>query len=178
MNRKSVEFQIAAARWPADTAEAHRLLTHYGQHLAASPSGSAGICVVGYAEELGRLEARYGAAGADLLLARVNGEAAGCVAIAGRVLNDGTPAAEMKRLWVEPGFRGLSLGRGLVPGALEWARTHGYVAVVLDTVNEAMPEAGSLYRSLGFQPIERFNDNPVPGIQFYMLKLSPGSGAA
>jgi ribosomal protein S18 acetylase RimI-like enzyme len=117
------------------------------------------------------LPGKYLAKEADLLLARVQGESAGCVAIAERMLVDGTRAGEMKRLWVEPRFRGLGLGRGLVDAAIEWARSHGYGAVVLDTVNEAMPEAGKLYRSLGFEETGRFNDNPVPGVRFYKLML-------
>ena len=80
-------------------------------------------------------------------------------------------AAEMKRLWVEPRFRGHGLGRKLVNGAIDWARAHGCSAVVLDTVNEAMPEAAELYRSLGFEEITRFNENPVPGVRFYKLML-------
>jgi hypothetical protein len=43
--------------------------------------------------------------------------------------------------------------------------------VVLDTVNEAMPEAAELYRSMGFEEFVRFNDNPVPGVRFYKLML-------
>jgi GNAT superfamily N-acetyltransferase len=87
------------------------------------------------------------------------------------VLADGTDAAEMKRLWVDPRFRGHGLGRGLVNGAIDWARAHECSAVVLDTVNEAMPEAAELYRSLGFEEITRFNENPVPGVRFYKLML-------
>jgi len=87
------------------------------------------------------------------------------------VLADGTRAGEMKRLWVEPCFRRLGLGRRLVVGAIEWARSQGYGAVVLDTVNEAMPEAGELYRSLGFEETGRFNNNPVSGVRFYKLML-------
>ena len=64
--------------------------------------------------------------------------------------NDGTRAAELKRLWVEPPFRGFGLGRGLVMAAVDWARTRGFRALVLDTVNEAMPEASALYQSHGF----------------------------
>jgi putative acetyltransferase len=165
------KYEIAAADWPKDTEEARALLTNYGRYLAASPSGSAGVCIVGYETELRDLPGKYLAKEADLLLARVQGESAGCVAIAERMLADGTRAGEMKRLWVEPRFRGLGLGRGLVDAAIEWARLHGYGAVVLDTVNEAMPEAGKLYRSLGFEETGRFNDNPVPGVQFYKLML-------
>jgi GNAT superfamily N-acetyltransferase len=87
------------------------------------------------------------------------------------VLTDGTDAAEMKRLWVEPRFRGHGIGRGLVGSAIDWARAHECSAVVLDTVNEAMPEAAELYRSFGFEEITRFNENPVPGVRFYQLML-------
>ena len=45
------------------------------------------------------------------------------------------------------------------------------VVVVFDTVNKAMPEAAELYRSLGFEEITRFNENPVPGVRFNKLML-------
>jgi putative acetyltransferase len=167
MTAKPDKYQIAVARWPEDAELARALLTNYGQSLAA-----AGVCVVGYEAELSGMPGKYAGRTADLLLARVGGEAAGCVAITERVLADGTHSGEMKRLWVEPRFRGFRLGRGLVVAAIEWTRSQGCEAVVLDTVNEAMPEAAALYRSLGFNETERFNDNPVPGLTFYVLKLS------
>lgn len=168
---KAAEYEIAPARWPEDTEQARALLKSYGTYLAASPSGAAGVCIPGYEAELRGLPGKYMEKEADLLLARVNGEGAGCVAITRRVLTDGTNAAEMKRLWVEPRFRGHGLGRRLVGRAIDWAQAHGCSAVVLDTVNEAMPEAAELYRSLGFEEITRFNENPVPGVRFYKLML-------
>lgn len=161
------KYQIAVVRWPEETEVARTLLTNYGHWLAA-----AGVRVVGYEAELNGLPGKYAGGTADLLLALVGGEGAGCVAITERLLGDGTRAGEMKRLWVEPRFRGLRLGRGLVVAAIERARSRGCGAVVLDTVNEVMPEAAALYRSLGFDVTERFNDNPVPGLTFYVLKLS------
>jgi ribosomal protein S18 acetylase RimI-like enzyme len=163
--------EIAAACWPEDTELARALLTNYGQYLAASPGGAAGICLTGYDAELRGLPGKYLQKEADLLVARVHGEGAGCVAIAQRVLTDGTRSAEMKRLWIEPRFRGRGLGRAMVVRAIEWAREHACGAVVLDTVDEAMPEAAALYRSLGFEETLRFNDNPVPGLRFYKLML-------
>jgi len=171
MTVKTAEFEIAPARWPKDTEQARALLTNYGEYLASSPSGAAGVCIPGYEAEVRGLPGKYVEKEADLLLARVKGEGAGCVAITRRVLTDGTDAAEMKRLWVEPRFRGHGMGRGLVGSAIDWARAHGCGAVVLDTVNEAMPEAAELYRSLGFEEITRFNENPVPGVRFYKLML-------
>jgi putative acetyltransferase len=175
MTVKTTEYQIAPARWPEDTEQARALLTNYGAYLASSPSGAAGVCIPGYEAELRGLPGKYLEKEADLLLARVKvegaGEGAGCVAITRRVLADGIEAAEVKRLWVEPRFRGHGLGRRLMLSAIDWARAHAFSAVVLDTVNEAMPEAAELYRSLGFKEIARFNENPVPGVRFYQLML-------
>jgi putative acetyltransferase len=171
MTVKTAEYEIAPARWPEDTEQARALLTNYGEYLASSPSGAAGVCIPGYEAELRGLPGKYVGKEADLLLARVKGEGAGCVAITRRVLADGMDAAEMKRLWVEPRFRGHGMGRGLVGSAINWARAHECGAVVLDTVNEAMPEAAELYRSFGFEEITRFNENPVPGVRFYQLML-------
>jgi putative acetyltransferase len=171
----TAEYEIAPACWPEDTEQARALLTNYGKYLASSSSRAAGVCIPGYEAELQGLPGKYVEQEADLLLARVKGEGkgegAGCVAITQRVLADGMDAAEIKRLWVEPRFRGHGLGRGLVGSAIDWARAHGCSAVVLDTVNEAMPEAAELYRSLGFEEISRFNENPVPGVRFYRLML-------
>jgi putative acetyltransferase len=171
MTVKTAEYEIAPARWPEDIEQARSLLRNYGAYLASSPSGSASVCIPGFEAELRALPGKYVGKDADLLLARVNGEGAGCVAIRRRVLKDGMDATEMKRLWVEPRFRGHGLGRKLVGSAIDWARAHECSAVVLDTVNEAMPEAAQLYRSLGFEEIVRFNENPVPGIRFYQLML-------
>jgi putative acetyltransferase len=171
MTVNAAKYEIAPARWPEDLDQARALLKNYGNYLASSPSGAAVVCIPGYEAELRGLPGKYAGKEADLLLARINGEGAGCVAITRRVLKDGMEAAEMKRLWVEPRFRGHGLGRGLVGSAIDWARAHECSAVVLDTVNEAMPEAAQLYSSLGFEEITRFNENPVPGIRFYRLML-------
>jgi putative acetyltransferase len=172
---KTAEYEIAPARWPEDIEQARALLKNYGEYLASSPLRAAGVCIPGYEAELRGLPGKYAGKEADLLLARFmgegKGEGAGCVAITRRVLKDGIGAAEMKRLWVEPRFRGHGLGRRLVGSAIDWARTYECSAVVLDTVNEAMPEAAQLYGSLGFEEITRFNENPIPGVRFYRLML-------
>ncbi len=147
-------YRIVPARWPQDTETARTLLGNYRQFLADSPLGAAGICLAGYDAEMKDLPGRFASDEADLLLGWVENEVGGCAAIGAKLLPDGTHAAEMKRLWVEPRFRGLGLGRGLIGSAVEWARAHGCTAVVLDTVEEAMPEARALYLSIGFEEIE------------------------
>ena len=83
----------------------------------------------------------------------------------------GERACEMKRLWVDPAFRGHQLGKRLIEEGIAWARGAGYRAMYLDTAPAAMPEANALYVRLGFEQVSRYNDNPVPDIVFYRLQL-------
>jgi ribosomal protein S18 acetylase RimI-like enzyme len=86
----------------------------------------------------------------------------GCAAL--RELAPGT--AEMKRLYIRPGGRGQGLGRKLVEASLEYAKSHGYSTLRLDTL-ETMPAAIALYRSMGFSAIERYNNTPGERTLFF-----------
>jgi DNA-binding MarR family transcriptional regulator/GNAT superfamily N-acetyltransferase len=67
--------------------------------------------------------------------------------------------AEVKRMWVDPTWRGAGLG-GRLLGALEdLARDLGHDRVLLDT-NLTLGEAVAMYRRQGYVEIERYNDNP------------------
>jgi len=101
-----------------------------------------------------------------LLVARGDGEAVGCVAL--KPLPDGT--CEMKRLYVRPNARGSGAGRALVEASIARARELGYAVMRLDTL-PTMDAARGLYLSLGFRPIERYNDNPIDGVLFFELRL-------
>ncbi|HEX4578043.1 MAG TPA: GNAT family N-acetyltransferase [Edaphobacter sp.] len=160
-----VEIVVREAVSADDIATVRMLLQGYGEYLAANPTGAANICIEGYAQELARLPEPYFA----LLLAKVDGVAAGCVALR-RVTRDET-GCEMKRLWVDGAFRGLGLGRRLVEEAIGWAKGLGFKAMYLDTVPAAMPEANRLYAAMGFEPTERYNRNPLDGVEFFRLRL-------
>ncbi len=164
------EIVVREAVGAGDVAAVRRLLQGYGEYLAANPTGAANICIEGYAQELDRLSDKY----AVLLLATVDGTAAGCVALR-RIPTDGF-ACEMKRLWVDGAFRGLGLGRWLVEKAIEWAKQMGFETMYLDTVPAAMPEANRLYAAMGFERVERYNENPLPGVEFFRLSLAGGLG--
>ena len=148
-----------------DIAAVRRLMQAYGEHLASNPAGAANICLEGYTQELEELPGRY----AVLLLAWVNGEAAGCVAM--RALPGDERACEMKRLWVDGAFRGQGLGRRLVEEAIGWAKRMGFEAMYLDTVPAAMPEANRLYEAMGFRRVERYNKNPGSDLAFFRFGL-------
>lgn len=152
-----------------ELAAVRELMRGYGEYLAANPHGAANICLERYAQELEGLPGPY----LVLLLAEVDGEPAGCVAL--KLVDSSAvaeaKACEMKRLWVEADFRGYRLGRRLVEEAIAWARRQGFEAMYLDTVPAAMPEANRIYESLGFERVERYNKNPVPGLAFFRISL-------
>jgi GNAT superfamily N-acetyltransferase len=81
----------------------------------------------------------------------------------------------MKRLWVDGAFRGFGLGRPLVEGAILWATGLGFKAMYLDMVPAAMPEANRLYAAMGFEPTERYNENPISDVAFFRLSLDGGN---
>ncbi len=116
----------------------------------------------GLEQELAALPRGYEA----LLVARVDGKLAGCVAL--KQLPDG--ACELKRLYVRPAARGTGTGRALAEAIVERARALGYGVVRLDTL-PSMAAAQKLYASLGFVPTGRYNDNPIPGVLFFELRL-------
>lgn len=112
--------------------------------------------------ELAALPGGYDA----VLLARDGDEVVGCVAL--RPLGDGV--CEMKRLYVRPAARGSGAGRALVEASVAQARELGFRRMRLDTL-PTMDAARTLYLSLGFREIERYNENPIEGVLFFELRL-------
>ena len=89
------------------------------------------------------------------VLATLGDDVVGCGAL---LWIDGD-TAEIKRMWVDSRLRGLGLGKRLLGHLEAEARSSGRSRVVLDT-NESLAEAISMYRALGYEAIERYNDNP------------------
>ena len=154
-------FDLCFATTQADVEQARILFREYAEQVDAP------CCFATFNEEVASLPGEYALPAGRLLLARRNGEAAGCVAM--RRLD--SSSGEMKRLYVRPPFRRDRLGRTLAKLVITAAREQRYRRLVLDTLPK-MHEAIALYRSLGFAERGPYSDEPTPGAIFFELTLS------
>jgi GNAT superfamily N-acetyltransferase len=105
--------------------------------------------------ELAGLPGAYAPPSGRLLLATVDAEPAGCVAL--RDLGD--HRCEMKRMFVPTRFRGLGVGRALAERVVAAGREAGYREMWLDTSIRQV-EALGLYADLGFEEAEPYHELP------------------
>jgi GNAT superfamily N-acetyltransferase len=124
----------------------------------------------GFERELAELPGAYAPPAGRLLLARVDGNPAGCVGL--RRIGEGV--CEMKRLFVRSAHLGTGLGRRLATAIVDEACRAGYVTMRLDTM-PSMNAAMTLYASLGFRDTAPYTYNPLEGARFMELALTPRS---
>jgi ribosomal protein S18 acetylase RimI-like enzyme len=137
-----------------------------------------------YAQECHRTDSDWGtrlARGAtsrrDLpLLAEVNGEPGGLAWV--RIEEDALSVAHLYQMWVAPDRRGQGVGRALLDAAVEWARTAGTHALMLDVTVSNGP-ALHLYERAGFVAIGDPKPlRPGSSLQSRSMQLSFTSGSA
>jgi DNA-binding MarR family transcriptional regulator/GNAT superfamily N-acetyltransferase len=124
--------------------------TRYAEELDARFAGGfdAGISISASPEELAP-PAGY------CVVARLRGLPIGC----GALKLHGAAPAELKRMWVDPGSRGLGVGRRLLECLEALSRENAVTVLRLET-NRALGEAIGLYRRAGFAEVAPFNDEP------------------
>lgn len=159
------EITIIEAARSEEIAEIRRLFRAYADWLNVD------LCFQGFEQELASLPGSYAPPKGRLLLAKARDVSAGCVGL--RPLEEGI--CEMKRLWVEPSFSGLGLGRGLAEMIVAAGRELGYETMRLDTMPDRLKAAGHIYETLGFKEIPDYYDNPLEGVSMYELALSNSS---
>lgn len=156
---------IFPAQTPAHFAAAAQLISEY---VAEQPFD---LSFQNIAAELADLAAAYPAPRAGVWLACApDGALAGCCLLAPLDAADVPNAAEMRRLFVRPAYRGQGLGRQLAQAVLEAARLLGYRSVLLDALNE-METARALYADLGFVETQPFYFNPIAGAHYLRVDL-------
>ncbi|MCE7974043.1 MAG: GNAT family N-acetyltransferase [Leptolyngbya sp. PLA1] len=162
-----VDVRVASS--PSDLDLARTLFREYAASLPFS------LCFQGFEEELATLPGKYAAPAGEILIAYDTRTPVGCVAL--RPIDPlpddpsaARPVCEMKRLYVKPASRGLGAGRALCERLIADARVMGYRMMKLDSEPDFDAAVG-LYRSLGFVPIPRYNDDPHPQTIYLGLRL-------
>jgi len=112
----------------------------------------------GVDQELNTLPGAYSAPEGCLLLAQVDGQATGCVALRPR----GPGVCELKRIYVRPVYQGQGLGRALCQRVIQEGKDKGYSLMRLDT-EKTLSAAQYVYRACGFQDAPPYYPVP-PGI--------------
>ena len=128
------------------------------------------LCFQGFEAELASLPGQYAAPAGALLLARVDGQVAGCGGVRPLPEVDHPDACEMKRLYVRPAFRGHGLGRLIAQALMDHALQAGYSTMLLDTLDE-MEAARGLYQTLGFIEVQPYYFNPIAGAHYLKADL-------
>lgn len=162
MRREMPSFVLSHATSLEDVREVRALFEEYAASLGFS------LCFQSFDRELADLPGAYAPPSGRLLLARLDGEAAGCVGL--RPI--GEHVCEMKRLFVRPEHHGTGLGRRLAAAVVDEARRAGYATMKLDTL-PSMKAAMGLYESLGFRDTAPYTHNPIEGARFMELTIAP-----
>lgn len=134
--------------------------------IEADPSFDECLAMQNYDREIDELEIKFAPPKNALIIAFIDGKAAGCVGI--KKFSD--EICELKRLYVRPEFRNSGLGRLFCEKMIELARDRGYKKMYLDTL-PALDVAVRMYYRLGFYEIDKYYDNPVEKVIYMCLDL-------
>lgn len=160
-------IELLRATLPEQVLAVRQLMREYADELPVD------LCFQGFEAELAGLPGDYAEPLGALLLALVDGQPAGCVAMRPLPEADHTNACEMKRLFVRRAFRRFGLGRLLAQRLLDLATEAGHSCVLLDTLDD-MEAARGLYGTLGFVEIPPYYFNPIPGAHYLKVDLEAG----
>ncbi len=163
-DRRDVSSKVSRAEISAftdgDAAAVRRLFADYAASLEVD------LGFQSFDDEVATLPGRYAPPRGAMLVARVDGEAIGCVGV--RALDPET--CELKRLFVVPAHRGGGTGLRLLEGAVSEARRLGYRRLRLDTI-PGMERAQAMYERFGFREIDAYTENPIAGTRYLELDL-------
>ncbi len=112
--------------------------------------------------ELLQIEKMYGAPEGGIILCKDDAQFIGCIAI--RKFEE--KICELKRMYVNPEFRGKGIGKQLLEKILELAKNYNYLLIRLDTLNYMTP-AINLYKEKGFYEVKPYYHNPNATAVFF-----------
>ena len=112
----------------------------------------------------------YFADGTGIWLALLEGKIIGCIAL--RARPQFTDSGEVKRLYVQPEYRGQGIAVALHDALETCARNFGYRWLYLDTADN-MTSAIRFYEAQGYVCCARYNENPQATIFMRKELLAP-----
>jgi putative acetyltransferase len=153
-------MQIRPAHFPVDTLATVTLVREYATWLNIDMSFQ------NFEQEMAQMGSTYSLPNGLFWVVQEVERLVGCV---GFKHLDAT-TAEVKRLYVQPAFRGHKLGEQLMQVLTDTTRQLGYQRLVLDTVPQTA-FAQTLYQRMGFTPIAQYYDGPTLATQFFEVLL-------
>jgi len=159
-NSGLLAFEIRKANSPEEFAEGRELFMEYENSLGFR------IDFQNFEEELEEIAIQYGSPDGALFIAYHHANPVACIAI--RKIND--EIGELKRMFVQPGFRRNGLGRKLLQLAIEEAGELRFHKIRLDSL-ERMQPALKLYEDFGFYAIASYRFNPFDDAVFLEKQL-------
>jgi putative acetyltransferase len=151
---------IRQAQFPEDSQAIVGLVREYAAWLAIDMSFQ------NFEQEMALIGSTYSLPKGLFWVVEVGAKLVGCVGF--KHLD--TTTAEVKRLYVQPAFRGQQLGEQLMLLLTEATRQLGYQRLVLDTVPQTVFAQG-IYQRMGFTPIAQYYAGPTLATQFFELPL-------
>jgi len=158
--KNAADVTLKIATTSQDFADAEQLFREYAGSLEID------LAFQDFAKELTIIGVQYNKPQGALILAYIDSHAVACAAV--RKLDDET--AELKRMYVQPQFRGLKIAQKLLQMSLDIAHNLHYKKIRLDTIPSMKP-AQQLYLSNGFYIIEPYRFNPVEGAIYMERRL-------
>jgi putative acetyltransferase len=153
-------MRIREAQFPSDQAALVALIREYADWLNIDMSFQS------FDEEMAQIDSQYSLPSGMLWVVQEAQQLVGCV---GFKRFDST-TAEVKRLYVQPAYRGQQWGDKLMHKVIDTTRLLGYQRLVLDTVPQTAA-SHSLYSRLGFTPIAPYYTSPTLATDFFELQL-------
>ena len=156
--KMQMTYQITTANDATQYNAAAKLFTEYADSLDFT------LSFQNFDAELEQIPQMYGAPQGALLLVEQNGQYIG---VGGIRKIEGENTCEIKRMFVQPAYQNLGIGKALMQALIDVATELKYNTIKLDTLGPKMPAAVKLYRSFGFVETAPYNFNPHEGILYF-----------
>lgn len=144
----------------AQLQDAIKLFTAYANSLNIS------LDFQNFEQELQIINSMYGSPTGCLVLVYDQSTPIACAAY--RKIGEGI--CELKRMYIQPKYRGKGIGQTLVQMLCEKAKLNGYTLMRLDTLDSMIP-AITLYHKNEFYDIDAYYHNPNDGVVYMEKEL-------